>query len=71
MAYEIKVSDVHRINALSLTPGGASLTLVHSNGKNVTYDKIKNISAYLEKAVTRDDSIIQAKVNGEVIWRKS
>ena len=67
---KIKVSDGHRKNGLSLTPGGSTVTVVHSNGKELSYDKIKNPSAYIKRLIS-DDTITFIYVDGEKVWPTS
>ena len=48
---ELKVSDAHRTNELSLEEGGATIRIVMRNGQVLVYDKIKSVRAYTQKAM--------------------
>lgn len=63
------VSDEYRSNELSLTPGGTVLTIHYKNGKKLTYDKIKNIKAYLSK-VTLDPNVIKIWQEDVLVWER-
>lgn len=67
----IRVSDAHRLNELSLLPGGDEVTVVYQNNKSRVYDKIKRPAQYVRTLLSRkDNSITQIKVNGAVVWNK-
>jgi hypothetical protein len=69
MSRKIIVNDSHRKNYLSLTPGGVTVTLVHSNGDRLSYDKIKNVAAYAERAKL-DNRVIEIRCGDELIWKR-
>jgi hypothetical protein len=64
---EFKVGDGSRTNELSHTPGGSVINIIHSDGRNLVYDKIKKPQAYINTAL-RDDSVIEIWVDGEKAW---
>lgn len=68
MPIQIRVEDEYRINQLSLQPGGSTLTMFYGDGSTLSYDKIKNVTAYIRKVKTEGLEKIEA--NGEVIWRR-
>jgi len=53
----LKVADSYRLNQLSLRPGGSTVILVHSDGRQLSYDKIKNPGAYIRKSFIESDII--------------
>jgi hypothetical protein len=65
----IKVSDQYRKNELSLSPGGSEVKAVHSNGKTIVYDKIKNVNAYCVK-LKKDSDIVQIIVDETIYWTR-
>jgi hypothetical protein len=65
----IKVKDEYRKNELSFSPGGSDVTVIHKNGKMLTYDKIKNIERYCT-ILKNDQTVIEIKVNGQDYWKK-
>lgn len=69
MTTKIHVSDEHRKNELSLIPGGAIIKTVDRKGRELFYDKIKNIEAYIRKTI-RDEDIIEIWANGELRWKR-
>lgn len=67
----IHVSDAHRINELSLLPGGDEVTVVYEKGNSRVYDKIKSPRRYVNALLSRrNNGITQVKVNGAVVWNK-
>lgn len=67
MPKNINVSSRHRVNPLSLTPGGSTVTVIHENGTQLNYSNIKNPQAYIDKVVASDPTAIGFKVNGESV----
>ena len=65
----IRVSDPHRTNPESLVPGGSVVETVDSKGLRLLYDKIKNPSAYVAR-ITKDTTIVQVLVDGEIFWER-
>jgi hypothetical protein len=63
---EIKVKDEHRTNELSLRPGGSEVTVKYGDGRVLTYDKIKNPEAYVNRLSKLD--ISEILVNGTKVW---
>ncbi|RLD43963.1 MAG: hypothetical protein DRI86_08680 [Bacteroidetes bacterium] len=41
------VADKYRTNPLSLDPGGSTVYIKLEDGRELAYDKIKNVSAYI------------------------
>lgn len=64
------VQDKFRKNELSLIPGGSVITVVHSKGNRVTYDKIKNIDAYC-KYLKKDPNVTEIWIGGSLIWKRN
>ena len=55
------VSDEHRKNSLSLTPGGSVVKVIYEDGSSRVYDKIKNVEAYISCLLRNSDGgIIKA-----------
>lgn len=66
----IKVKDEYRRNDLSLSPGGSDVTTIMSNGKKLTYDKIKSVEKYCSR-LKNDQSVIEILVDGEAYWKRN
>lgn len=64
---DLKVKDDRRINELSHTPGGATVKIVHSDGRNLIYDKIKYPQSYINKAL-KDETITEVFVDSTKVW---
>lgn len=69
MSKKIIVSDDHRKNSLSLTPGGYVVTTVLKSGQRIEYDKIKNVGAYVDK-VKLDRNVMEIWCENEKIWER-
>jgi hypothetical protein len=54
---ELRVSDDHRTNELSLEEGGATIRIVMRTGQVLVYDKIKSVRAYAQRAMKDSDVI--------------
>lgn len=67
---KIKVTDEHRKNGLSLTPGGSTVSVRTIKGHEYVYDKIKNPKAYVTR-LSGDASILEIYVDGEKVWSKN
>lgn len=67
MNRELRVYDGERVNPLSLQPGGSEVRVLHQDGKNLVYDKIKKPRAYIN-AVLRDDTVSEVWLDGEKVW---
>lgn len=65
----VLVSDEHRLNELSLIPGGVTLTVVHSNGTKRSYDKIKNAQKYIAAILHKAD-VVEVWHESECLYRK-
>ncbi len=65
----IHVTDQHRLNELSLIPGGVTLTVVQSNGNKYSYDKIKNPEKYIA-AIRHKSDILEVWHGDECLYRK-
>lgn len=68
MANPLIVGDSYRKNMLSKIPGGATVTLHMESGHKLTYDKIKNMEAYLRKAF-RNPKVKHAVIDETPIYR--
>jgi hypothetical protein len=66
----IKVKDEYRRNDLSLSPGGSDVTAIMSNGKKLTYDKIKSIEKYCAR-LKADPLVMEILVDGESYWKRN
>jgi hypothetical protein len=66
----IKVKDEYRRNDLSLSPGGSDVTTIMSNGKKLTYDKIKSVEKYCAR-LKKDPLVIEIIVDGEAYWKRN
>lgn len=66
----IKVKDEYRRNDLSLSPGGSDVTAIMSNGKKLTYDKIKSVEKYCAR-LKKDPLVIEIIVDGEAYWKRN
>lgn len=69
MAKTVVVADQFRTNELSLKPGGSSVTVVHTDGSQKIYTKIKNPQSYVA-AITKDQSIVKVLVDGNLYWTR-
>ena len=69
MTKDLHVSDPHRKNGLSLTPGGCTVTIVKHDGGRLHYDKIKNPEAYIKKA-SLDLDVVEILVDGVSRWTR-
>lgn len=67
MAHNIKVNQEFRKNALSLKPGGSTVTVVYDNNIELEYNNIKNPQAYINTIAKTDKSIIGIKINGQLV----
>lgn len=66
----IKVGDAYRKNELSFQPGGSEVSSITSNGKMVTYDKIKNVDAYCNR-LKNDPKVDEIRVDGTTYWKRN
>jgi hypothetical protein len=64
---EFKVGDGSRTNELSHTPGGSVVKIIHSDGRNLVYDKVKKPQAYINSAL-RDDTVVEIWVDEVKTW---
>ena len=67
MAHNIKVTQEFRKNALSLKPGGSTVTVMYDNNIELEYNNIKNPQAYINTIAKTDKSIIGIKINGRLV----
>jgi hypothetical protein len=67
---ELKVSDAHRTNELSLEEGGAAIRVVMRNGQVLIYDKIKSVRAYAQKAM-KDVDVIEIWHENTCLYKKA
>jgi len=67
MTRNIKVTQEFRKNALSLKPGGSTVTVVYDNNIELEYNNIKNPQAYINTITKTDKSIIGFKINGQLV----
>ena len=67
MAHNIKVTQEFRKNALSLKPGGSTVTVMYDNNIELEYNNIKNPQAYINTIAKTDKSIIGIKINGQLV----
>lgn len=56
-----EVGDNFRTNPLSKTEGGSTVIVEKKNGQKLSYDNIKNTSAYIAR-VTKNDDVLRAYV---------
>jgi len=66
----MRVGDEHRINRLSLTPGGSLVAVTYLSGWVREYDKVKFPRAYVGR-ITDRESIVEIRVNGNLVWDKT
>ena len=69
MPKDLHVSDPHRKNGLSLTPGGCTVTIIKKDGPKLHYDKIKNAEAYIRKSAL-DLDVVEILVDGVSRWTR-
>ncbi len=67
---ELKVSDAHRTNDLSLEEGGATIRILMRNGQVLVYDKIKSVRAYTQKAM-KDEDVIEIWHENTCLYKKA
>jgi hypothetical protein len=65
---ELKVTDQHRTNELSLTPGGGTVKILHEDGRLLVYDKVKSVRSYVSAALKRDTTIVQIWCDDIQVW---
>lgn len=65
----LKVNDEYRRNDLSLSPGGSEVTTIMSNGKKLTYDKIKSVEKYCAR-LKKDPLVMEILVEGKEYWKR-
>ena len=68
MSDNFRVGDGFRRNPLSKIPGGSVVTITYKTGKSRTYDKVKNMEAYVKKVLENSD-IAFATVDNEKIYK--
>ena len=66
---ELKVSDAHRTNELSLEEGGATIRILMRNGQVLVYDKIKSVRAYNQRAM-KDEDVIEIWHENTCLYKK-
>jgi hypothetical protein len=69
----LKVEDQYRTNALSLQPGGYTVTVIHQTGKSFIYDKVKKPGAYIKSINDQNKEhgpIVEVLLNGNSVWTK-
>lgn len=64
----MKVGDEHRINPLSLKPGGSTVTILYKSGVSREYDKVKDPKAYLDR-ISNSASINLIFVDAEMVYK--
>lgn len=69
MSKTIIVHERFRTNELSLKPGGYTITVVYNNHTQRVYNNVKNPTAYI-RSIAKDETIVQALVDGEVYWTR-
>jgi hypothetical protein len=69
MENELRVSDDHRKNELSLTPGGSIVKIVYRDGKRFVYDKIKNPIAYSDHA-KKNETVVEIWIDNQKYWSR-
>jgi len=69
MPKDLHVSDSHRKNGLSLTPGGCTVTIIKKDGSKLHYDKIKNAKAYIRTSAL-DLDVVEILVDGFSRWTR-
>ena len=67
MARNINVHSNFRVNSLSLTPGGSTVTVIKNDGTRLKYDKVKNPQSYIDKVCENNNDIAGFEVNGEPV----
>ena len=67
MTHNIKVNQEFRTNALSLKPGGSTVTVIYDNNIELEYNNIKNPQAYISTITKSDKTIIGFKINGQLV----
>jgi hypothetical protein len=69
---EFKVSDSHRQNPLSLTPGGSQVSVTWEDGTTLHYDKVKHPQSYVASISNRESArgrIVAVAINGTLVWK--
>jgi hypothetical protein len=64
------VKDQFRKNGLSLAPGGSTLTAITKDGREFSYDKIKNVDAYCRKLAS-DLNVIEIMEGTTSLWKRN
>lgn len=63
------VGDSFRTNALSLKPGGYTVTVVNFDGSSKIYTKVKNPEAYA-KIVSENQSVKKIMTGNKVLFER-
>jgi len=69
MKKSLIVDDSFRTNKLSLKPGGYDVTIIYANNKRLTYNKIKDPIAYINKII-KNSNILEILINSKSYWKQ-
>jgi hypothetical protein len=70
---QLKVSDQYRTNALSLKPGGHTVTVTYVGGASFIYDKVKRPGMYIKSIDAKQEhgAIREIEIDGISVWNNS
>lgn len=63
MPKKVTVKKEFRVNPLSLTPGGSTVTVIKDDGTHTKYTNVKNPQAYINQVVINDPRAVGFEVN--------
>ena len=69
MKNQIVVNPEFRVNPLSLTPGGSTVTVIEQDGKELVYSNVKNPQAYIDRVLKNNPDVKGFLVNGKPVDR--
>lgn len=68
---QLKVADQYRTNALSLKPGGHTVTVNYVGGQSFVYDKVKRPGMYIKAISDKGETngaIKEILIDGKSVW---
>ena len=69
MKNQIVVNPEFRVNPLSLTPGGSTVTVIEQDGTELVYSNVKNPQAYIDRVLKNNPDVKGFLVNHKPVDR--